>query len=102
MSGYLKLDCGILDSTIWAARPQLQIFLTALLKAQPRKFDKGIAEIAHDSTEPTGYVAPPGWYGVVPASGPGLVRLALAGKDGDGYTFEDGMKAPRVTRATRG
>jgi hypothetical protein len=88
---FVKLDAGILDSTLWAARPQLEIFLAALLKAQPQRFESEIAELAHNSTETTGYTVPPGWYGFVPASGPGLVRLALAGAAA--FSHEDGMRA---------
>ncbi len=87
---FVKLDCGILESTLWASRPQLQIFLAALLKARPQKFDEMIVEIAPDSTLPTGYSVEPGWYGFVPASGPGLVRLALVGNE---YSYEQGMNA---------
>jgi hypothetical protein len=88
---FVKLDAGILESTLWAARPQMQIFLAALCKARPQKFDHAIAELASDSTKTTGYRIEPGWYGFVPVSGPGLVRLALAREEA--YTHEDGMRA---------
>jgi hypothetical protein len=89
---FVKLDTGILDSTLWAARPQLEIFLAALLKAKPRKFEHPISEIAPDSTEPTGYVVPADWYGFVESSGPGLVRAALLER-ATGDAFNEGMKA---------
>jgi hypothetical protein len=89
---FVKLDAGLLDSTLWAARPQMEIFLVALLKAKPRRFDEPVREIAPDSTEPTGFTAPPGWYGFVESSGPGLVRAALLER-AFGPGFDEGMRA---------
>jgi hypothetical protein len=74
---FVKLDCGILNSTLWVERPQRDVFLTALLMAVPREFQEPVQQIAHDSTKPTGYVVPAGWYGFVAAAGPGICRQAI-------------------------
>lgn len=73
---FIKLDTGILNSTLWVDREAREIFIAALLLAVPKDCAEPVAEIATDSTDPTGYEVPAGWYGFVPASGPGLVRLA--------------------------
>lgn len=73
---YVKLDCGILDSTLWIERECREVFITALLMAKPREFHDPIPQIEVDSTNRTGWEAPPGWYGFVEAAGPGIVRRA--------------------------
>lgn len=74
---FVKLDCGILMSTIWFDEEARIIFITALLMAEPREFTEPVAEVCVDSTNDTGWSAPPGWYGFVPASGPGIIHRAL-------------------------
>lgn len=83
---FVKLDCGILDSTIWFDRNAREIFLTALLMAGPMKFEDAIAEISVRSTEPTGWSAPAGEYGFVAAASSGIIRRA-------GLELEDGLAA---------
>ena len=83
---FVKLDCGILDSTIWFDRNAREIFLTALLMAGPMTFEEPVEEIAVRSTEPTGWSAPPGEYGFVSAASQGIIRRA-------GLEQEDGLAA---------
>jgi hypothetical protein len=80
---FVKLDCGILNSTLWVERGQRDLFITALLMAEPREFLEPMPQLrAGDGCiEETGFVVPPGWYGFVPASGPGIVRMALTPLD---------------------
>lgn len=73
---FVKLDRGILTSTIWCLRPDLEIFVTALLMGEPREYPEPVPTIKIDSLEDGGWTAPPGWYGFVPAAGPGIVRAA--------------------------
>jgi len=73
---FVKLDTGILRSTTWLDKPARDIFITALLLAEPREFTEEVVQYKVGSLEPTGWSAPPGWYGYVQASGPGLIRLA--------------------------
>lgn len=72
----MKLDCGILDSSIWVDRPARELFLTALLMAQPHVIDQAEPQIEVRSLKETGFVVPPGVYGLVPAAGIGIVRRA--------------------------
>ena len=78
---YVKLDCGILDSTLWIDRDQREVFLTALLMASPVEFSTEVQQLRVDSIEWTGFKAPAGWYGMVEAAGPGIVRRALVDPD---------------------
>ncbi len=73
---FVKLDCGILRSTIWFDREAREVFLTALLLAEPKEFPAGAEQLQVDKLEPTGWRAPEGWYGYVPAAGTGIVRLS--------------------------
>jgi len=73
---FVKLDCGILKSTLWLDRGAREVFVTALLMAAPREFDQPVAEIAIDATEPTGWVAPAGWYGFVDAASIAIIEAA--------------------------
>ncbi len=75
---FVKLDCGILNSTLWVERTQRDIFLTALLMATPAEFKGPQAQIEVSGFNETGFVAPAGWYGLVEAAGPGIVRRSLA------------------------
>lgn len=74
---FVKLDCGILDSTVWLNPCDRNVFITALLMAEPREYLEPIEQLHVDRIESTGWSAPPGWYGYVPAAGPGIVRRAL-------------------------
>lgn len=73
---FVKLDTGILDSTLWIERECREIFITALLMAQPRSFDVSQDQICVDSLDHTGFKAPPGWYGFVAAAGVGIINRA--------------------------
>jgi len=73
---FVKLDCGILDSTLWVERECREIFITALLMARPMEYADPIPQIAVRQIEETGWSAPPGWYGYVEAAGPGIIRRA--------------------------
>lgn len=74
---FVKLDCGILNSTLWAEPVERDIFITALLMAVPFEFKDPQPQIAVNEIRETGFVVPPGWYGMVEAAGPGIVRRAL-------------------------
>ena len=73
---FVKLDCGILDSTIWFDREARELFLTALLMAEPKEHTMPVPQIEVDTLKETGWSAPAGWYGFVPAAGAGIVRRA--------------------------
>lgn len=86
---FVKLDAGILESTLWMQRDQRDVFITALLMTKPTKFGTTVEQIAQDSTQPTGYTLPAGWYGFVASSGAGIVRRAC-------LPHADGMAALRA------
>ena len=67
----------------------MSVFITALLLAEPQVFDEAQAQIEVDSLNPTGFVAPPGWYGFCRAAGDGIMR-------GIATEFEPGMEALRA------
>lgn len=85
---YVKLDTGILDSTLWANRDERDMFVTSLLLAEPKEITEPTEQIEVDRIEPTGFVVPPGWYGFVPAAGIGIARRALV-------AVQDGIEALR-------
>ena len=73
---FVKLDTGILDSTLWIERDCREIFITALLMAEPREFNHPLPQIAIGSLDHTGFEAPPGWYGFVAAASLGIINRA--------------------------
>ena len=73
---FVKLDCGILNSTLWFERDAREVFITALLMAEPFELREPTAQISVDSLEPTGWTVPAGWYGFVPAAGIGIIHRA--------------------------
>ena len=88
MMAYVKLDCGILNSTLWVEKPCRDIFITALLLARPKEFSEPVPQLEVSGSGETGFVAPPGWYGMVDAAGPGIVSRA-------GLDMELGLTALR-------
>ena len=74
---FVKLDCGILDSTLWIERECREVFITALLMAEPYELTKPAEQIAVESLDHTGFIVPAGWYGFVHAAGPGIVRRSM-------------------------
>lgn len=78
---FVKLDCNILRSTLWFERLQREIFITALLMAEPMFVEEPLPQIKVRSLDETGWSVPPDPdtpYGFVPAAGVGIVRLAIA------------------------
>lgn len=85
---FVKLDCGILDSTLWVDRDIREVFITALLMAEPVELTTECEQFEVDSFELTGWLVPPGWYGIVPAAAIGILRRA-------GISEAEGMNALR-------
>lgn len=94
MSGFVKLDCGILRSTIWVDRDARDLFLTALLMAEPREFTQPVAQVEVRTLATTGWVVPPGWYGFVPAAGIGIINAAGIADREVGLAALERMGAP--------
>lgn len=74
---FVKLDTGMLDSTLWIDREAREVFITALLMAEPRELKEPVWALKPDSLESNGFEIPAGWYGFVRAAGPGIVRRAM-------------------------
>ena len=83
---FVKLDTGILHSTLWFARDCRELFITALLMAEPREITESTPQLKVTAIEPTGFTVPPGWYGFVRAAGIGIIRQA-------GMARDQGLKA---------
>lgn len=71
---FVKLDCGILNSSLWVDRDMRSVFITGLMMAEFREFLEPVPQISVRSLELTGWCAPAGWYGFIPAAGTGIVR----------------------------
>lgn len=74
---FVKLDTGILNSTLWVDKDGREVFLTALLMALPHEVTEPMPQIAVRTLDLTGFIVPPGWYGFVPAAGVGIIRQAM-------------------------
>lgn len=85
---FVKLDTGILDSTLWIERDVREVFITALLMAEPKEFEAPNRQIKIGELEFSDFEAPPGWYGFVPAASLGIINRA-------GVEREAGMDALR-------
>ena len=48
---FVKLDTGILDSTLWMEKDQRDVFLTALLMALPHEFKEPQRQTEIDTME---------------------------------------------------
>jgi hypothetical protein len=90
---FVKLDCNILDSTLWFDRDGRDVFVTALLMAEPVELTNPAPEVSIDDTSYTGWAAPPGWYGFVPAAGTAIVRRAGIDQE-EGYAALRRLAAP--------
>jgi hypothetical protein len=73
---FVKLDTGILHSTLWVERDLREIFITSLLMAEPFELAESARQMRVRSLEETGFEVPPGWYGFVKAAGIGIVNQA--------------------------
>ena len=67
---FVKLDTGILDSTLWIERECREVFITALLMADPHELREATHTIKIGSLDHDEFVIPPGWYGFIAAAGP--------------------------------
>ena len=92
---FVKLDCGILNSTIWLDRTAREVFITSLLLAEPQEFDDPVPQIRVRNMELTGWAAPKGWYGFVPAAGVGILAIARVDTE-DGLTALERMGEPEA------
>lgn len=85
---FVKVDCGILDSSLYYAdrRDQRSMFLTSLWMARPFELTQPTPQIHVREIKPTGWIVPAGWYGLVRASAIGIMQR-------DGIDREKGVDA---------
>lgn len=81
---FVKVDTAILDSSVWSPRDLRSLFLTALFMAKPHNLKRATPQLKVRSLEPTGWIVPPGEYGIVEASGTRIVER-------DGQDLESGL-----------
>ncbi len=74
---YVKLDTGIIRSTIWMDPDACKVFLTALLMAEPYEVAESMPALNIADNSASGFVVPPGWYGLVAAAGPAISHHAM-------------------------
>jgi hypothetical protein len=79
---FVKLDCGLLDSSLWAFSPERELFITALLMAVPFKLEKETPQLDLEGRK-TGFKVPPGEYGLVQAAWVGIVDRARLKANGE-------------------
>lgn len=84
--GFVKLDCRILDSTLWPDREARELFITALLMAKPHYLETAAKQLKIRSLEETGFTIQPGRYGLIDAAGSGIIRRS-------GMAMEAGLSA---------
>lgn len=91
---FVKLDEGILSSTLWADRDARDVFITALLLAEPWEFSTPTPTLEVRTLEAADWTLPPGWYGFARAAGPGLVRTAGIEERDAGMAALERLAAP--------
>jgi hypothetical protein len=97
---FVKLDTAILESSLWIDRAARDMFITALLMAEPREFTAPMPQYYVDRIEQTGFSVPPGWYGFVAAAGVGIARRAFVGQD-EGLRMPEFASRSQHTRIFR-
>ena len=65
---FVKLDCGILDSSLWVDWDARELFITASLMAVPVEFPEGRKQLEVLTLKETGFEVPAGEYGLVEAA----------------------------------
>jgi len=98
---FVKLDCGILNSTLWFERTSRELFITALLMAEPHETTEPLPQIAINSLDPTGWEVPPGWYGFVPAASVGIIHRAQLQLGDDTLAALDSLGQPEASSRSK-
>lgn len=70
---FVKLDVRLLDSSLWLDRDARDVFITALLMAEPYELETPQPQLCVRELIETDFIVPPGWYGVIRAAGVGIV-----------------------------
>lgn len=71
----------MLNSSIWWEKAQRDIFITALLMAEPHEIREKSPQIEIHTLDFTGWSVPKGWYGFVSAASVGIIKMADIGRE---------------------
>jgi hypothetical protein len=66
----IKLDCRVLDTALWVDVAARDLFITALLMAEPYT-QKGAS---HTRDDVDVFIVPAGWYGIIRTNASSIVR----------------------------
>ena len=91
---FVKLDTNILNSTLWFEKACRDIFLTALLMAEPVERDEPEQQLEIRTLSETGWTVPPGKYGFVPAASVGIIRRAIIDSEEKGLDALEKLGSP--------
>jgi hypothetical protein len=97
---FVKLDTGILHSTLWVERELREVFITALLMAEPHEIEAPTPQIENRGLKETGFVVPPGWYGFVESAGVGIIHQARVPEE-EGYAALEKLGLPDIESRTK-
>lgn len=92
---FLKLDVSIMNSSVWIDRDVRDVFVTALLMAEPHELREPEPQIEVRTLNQTGFVVPPGWYGFIAAAGIGIINRSLVEKE-NGYAALEKLGSPDI------
>ncbi len=67
----------MLDSTLWIDRCARELFITALLMAEPIELAEPMRQIKVREIVETDFEVPPGWYGFVHAASTGIIHRCM-------------------------
>lgn len=76
--GYVKMDSEIFNSSLWMDKEVRDIFMVALIAAMPFELMEPTPQLEVESLNETGYIVPPGWYGLARFAPDNLIHKALA------------------------
>lgn len=91
--GFVKIDECILDSSLWEDFHGYRVFETGLLMCRPFVVTEPMPQYAVNDVSETGFIVPPGEYGFITASGPGIIRKSLLPKE-DGIAALERLGSP--------
>jgi hypothetical protein len=92
----------MLNSTLWFERIAREVFITALLMAEPYELEEATAQIEVRSLKKLDWTVPPGRYGFVPAAGSGILHRAMLSDDDmeAGYSALELLGSPEALSRT--
>lgn len=114
---FAKIDENILRSTVWMEPDVCRVFITMLLVARPYEVTEPLEAWDLREIKMAGYQIPPGRYGMVEASAPGIAQTAvmplektleclekLSSEEGDPFSksLVDGFNGRRIARVDGG